>query len=92
MRPEDPAWGVATDGDGGAADVGSSAAELDVGMAESMLARNTATVAGTLPSVGPEAPEVLWVHEHLRHLRARAPAISRPATLLAEARQQPWWR
>ena len=70
VRPEDPAWGVATDGDGGAADVGSSAAELDVGMAESMLARNTATVAGTLPSVGPEEPEVLWVHEHLRHLRS----------------------
>jgi uncharacterized membrane protein YccC len=92
VRLEDPAWAVATDGDGGAADVGSSPAELDVGMAESMLARNTATVAGTLPSTGPDEPEVLWVHEHLRHLRSRAQAISRPATLLAETRQQPWWR
>ena len=92
VRPEDPAWAVGTDGNGGAADVGSSPAELDVGMAESMLARNTATVAGTLPSTGPDEPEVLWVHEHLRHLRSRAQAISRPATLLAETRQQPWWR
>ncbi len=92
VRLEDPAWAVGTDGDGGTADVGSSPAELDVGMAESMLARNTATVAGTLPSAGPEEPGVLWVHEHLRHLRSRAPAISRPAILLAEARQQPWWR
>ncbi len=92
VRLEDPAWAVATDGGAGAADMGSSPVELDVGIAEGMLARDTATVAGTLPSAGPEEPAVLWVHEHLDHLRSRAPEISRPAILLAEARQQPWWR
>ena len=37
-------------------------------------------------------PQLLWVHEHLRHLSSHAEAITGPATHVAEQRRQPWWR
>ena len=37
-------------------------------------------------------PQLLWVHEHLRHLSSHAEAITGPTTHVAEQRRQPWWR
>lgn len=37
-------------------------------------------------------PRLLWVHEHLKHLRERAPGIAGPAEHIAQMRQRPWWR
>ena len=41
---------------------------------------------------GRHHPHLLWVYEHLQHLSSHAPAISEPATHVAEQRRQPWWR
>jgi uncharacterized membrane protein YccC len=84
------------------------AAEEDVAVAEHLLASNAASlvapdavaVGGAVPSTrrsngrpsGGRRPELLWVHEHLQHLSARAQAISGPAVRLAELRRTPWWR
>ena len=35
---------------------------------------------------------LLWIREHLHHLAAQAPAVTVPATRIAEQRRQPWWR
>jgi uncharacterized membrane protein YccC len=48
-----------------------------------------------LASTGPAAhsgPHALWVRDHLQHLGAQVPAITAPATRLAEQRRVPWWR
>jgi Fusaric acid resistance protein-like len=77
------------------------AAEQDVALAESMVAADTVTVADATPAtptglatagVARVHGHLLWVHEHLQHLSARAHTISGPATRLAELRQRPWWR
>jgi len=65
------------------------------GFAEGMAAADTVAVADTVvvaDTVRTRRPQLLWVHEHLHHLRSRVNAISGPATRLAEIRQQPWWR
>jgi uncharacterized membrane protein YccC len=41
---------------------------------------------------GRHHPHLLWVYEHLQHLSSHAPAITEPATHVAEQRRQPWWR
>ncbi len=76
----------ARDGEPSAAD---AAADEDVAVAEGMVAADTVVVADTVRT---RRPQLLWVHEHLRHLRSRVNAISGPATRLADIRQQPWWR
>ncbi len=76
----------ARDGEPWAAD---TAAEEDVAVAEGMVAADTVVVADTVRT---RRPQLLWVQEHLRHLRSRVNAISGPATRLADIRQQPWWR
>ncbi|MBO0815807.1 MAG: hypothetical protein J2P30_11800, partial [Actinobacteria bacterium] len=43
------------------------------------------------PAAGGQA-RGLWVREHLRDLGHHAPAITGPATRLAEQRRVPWWR
>jgi hypothetical protein len=43
-------------------------------------------------SSAPFDPRVLWVREHLHHLREHAPAITVPAEHVAELRRVPWWR
>jgi hypothetical protein len=84
------------------------AADEDVAIAENLLAADAASLAGTdaaavgdtVPSTGPSTgrpsgqrrPELLWVHEHLHHLSARAHTISGPAIRVAELRRTPWWR
>ena len=75
-------------------DGGPVAAEEDVAAAERLLAADTVAVAGTVAvAAAPQSrPHLLYVHEHLHHLRSRLPAISGPALRLAEIRQQPWWR
>ena len=40
----------------------------------------------------PHHPHLLWVAEHLQHLSSHAPAITDPASHVAEQRRQPWWR
>jgi uncharacterized membrane protein YccC len=40
----------------------------------------------------PHHPHLLWVHEHLQHLSSHAPAITDPASHVAEQRRLPWWR
>jgi len=40
----------------------------------------------------PHHPHLLWVHEHLQHLRSHAQAIADPASHVAEQRRLPWWR
>jgi uncharacterized membrane protein YccC len=40
----------------------------------------------------PHHPHLLWVEEHLQHLSSHAPAITAPATHVAEQRRLPWWR
>ncbi|HWG15897.1 MAG TPA: hypothetical protein VG268_21745 [Streptosporangiaceae bacterium] len=76
-------------------------AEQDVALAESMVAADTVTVADAVPAapagritagVTRVQGHLLWVHEHLQHLSARARTISGSATHLAELRQRPWWR
>jgi hypothetical protein len=37
-------------------------------------------------------PQILWVSEHLHHLRQSLPAIAEPALHVAELRRTPWWR
>ena len=76
----------ARDGEPSAED---AAAEGNVAVAEGMVAADTVVVADTVRT---RRPQLLWVHEHLHHLRSRVDAISGPATRLAEIRQQPWWR
>ncbi len=42
--------------------------------------------------VGRQYRHLLWVHEHLEHLRSHAHAITDPASHVAEQRRLPWWR
>jgi uncharacterized membrane protein YccC len=37
-------------------------------------------------------PHLLWVQEHLDHLRSHLTAIAGPAATVAEYRRDPWWR
>ena len=37
-------------------------------------------------------PRLMWVREHLLHLRENAEVIPEPAERVAELRQRPWWR
>ena len=82
----------ARDGEPSAAD---AAAEEDVAVAEGMVAADTVVVADAVvvaATARTRRLQLLWVQEHLHHLRSRVNAISGPATRLAEIRQQPWWR
>jgi hypothetical protein len=54
-----------------------------------MLAADTVAVAGAVRNT---RPQLLYVHEHLHHLRSRVQAITGPAARLAEVRQRPWWQ
>ena len=68
-------------------------------VAERMLAADTIAAADTPADTTAGAaaapysrPHLLYVHEHLHHLRSRLAAIGGPALRMAEIRQQPWWR
>jgi uncharacterized membrane protein YccC len=54
----------------------------------------TVTLGPPPPMDGTQArhPHLLWVHEHLHHLRRSAETVGGPATRLAAVRQRPWWR
>ena len=64
------------------------------------LSRTSATVAQELVSL--PAPErltsddnegyLLWVREHLLHVKRDLAAMAEPATNIAQQRAQPWWR
>jgi uncharacterized membrane protein YccC len=84
---------VSLDGNGGAVVVG----ETD-GISEADGA-GTADGAGDGAGVNlvrvvtsPHHPHLLWVQEHLQHLRSHAQAITDPAAHVAEQRRLPWWR
>ena len=49
-----------------------------------------AAAGGTMPVH--HHPHVLWVREHLDHLRQNLPAVTEPALHMAELRRTPWWR
>jgi len=68
---------------------GELAAELDVAAAEELLSADTGAIARAVP---PGRRHLLYVHEYLHHLRARAAGIPGPAAQLAAAGRQPWWR
>ena len=64
------------------------------------LSRTSATVAQELASLpAPERPTnddqegyLLWVREHLLHVKRDLAAMVEPATNVAQHRAQPWWR
>ncbi len=75
------------------ATAGEMAAEENVAVAERMLAADTAAAANSTAGAAPYSrPHLLYVDEHLHHLRSRLAAISGPALRMAEIRQRPWWR
>ena len=79
---------------------GEVAAEENVAVAERLLAADITATADTTAAdtaniaagAAPYSPHLLYVHEHLHHLRSRLAAISGPALRMAEIRQRPWWR
>jgi uncharacterized membrane protein YccC len=50
---------------------------------------HTTGIEGT---AGHYHPQVLWVREHLHHLRQHVASLPEPSLHLAEVRRTPWWR